>query len=272
MTAGQVPIAATPTTVTSSKALAGSGSGITTGPTSSTSGDIVTHTGTAGEIQDSGVTLTAIPAADIAVGSLANGMTATTQTSTDNSTKLATTAFTQAAIAGVGGAGLTRISQQVLGSPAATITFSSIPGTYTNLLLYIMGQSSSGSDDFVVMQLNSDTGAHYNISGIAMSGASTSNAFTTMAGTSAFVVNLKTSSGASVHPGTGNCVIYNYAGTTFNKQWTCNDTENKSTFMNTEFASGEWTGTPAAVTTILLKLNSGSNFVTGTAVTLYGVQ
>ena len=54
MTATQVPIAATATTVTSSKALAGSGSGITTGPTSATNGHCVQFTGTSGQIADSG--------------------------------------------------------------------------------------------------------------------------------------------------------------------------------------------------------------------------
>lgn len=54
MTTGQVPIAATSTTVTSSKALAGSGSGITTGPTTSTNLDCVEFSGTTGQIADSG--------------------------------------------------------------------------------------------------------------------------------------------------------------------------------------------------------------------------
>jgi len=61
MTAGQVPIAATATTITSSKALAGSGAGITTGPTSSTSGDLTRFTGTAGQIEDSGIAATNVP-------------------------------------------------------------------------------------------------------------------------------------------------------------------------------------------------------------------
>ena len=54
MTAGQVPIAATATTVTSSKALAGSGAGITTGPTSSTNLDCAQFSGTTGQIADAG--------------------------------------------------------------------------------------------------------------------------------------------------------------------------------------------------------------------------
>jgi hypothetical protein len=61
MTAGQVPIAATATTVTSSMALAGSGAGITTGPTSSTSGDLMSFTGTAGQAADSGIAASNVP-------------------------------------------------------------------------------------------------------------------------------------------------------------------------------------------------------------------
>jgi hypothetical protein len=55
MTAGQVPIAATASTVTSSKPLAGSGAGIVTGPISSTTaGDIVTYADAYGTMQDGG--------------------------------------------------------------------------------------------------------------------------------------------------------------------------------------------------------------------------
>ena len=55
MTAGQVPIAATASTVTSSKPLAGSGAGIVTGPTSATTaGHVVTYVDTVGTTQDGG--------------------------------------------------------------------------------------------------------------------------------------------------------------------------------------------------------------------------
>ena len=54
MTAGQVPIAATASTVTSSEALAGAGAAIVTGPASSTSGDAVIYTGTSGQQADAG--------------------------------------------------------------------------------------------------------------------------------------------------------------------------------------------------------------------------
>lgn len=52
MTSTQVAIAGSATTITSSKALAGSGAGITTGPTTSASGEFAVYTGTGGQIQD----------------------------------------------------------------------------------------------------------------------------------------------------------------------------------------------------------------------------
>lgn len=92
MTAGQVPIAATATTVTSSKPLAGSGAGVTTGPTSGTvAGDVTTYQGATGQTQDSGVALsaltrtiasgtTAMPTAAVAANSCSASATTATAT------------------------------------------------------------------------------------------------------------------------------------------------------------------------------------------------
>lgn len=56
MTTGQVAIAGSASTITSSKALAGSGAGITTGPASGViSGDLASLTGTGGQIADSSI-------------------------------------------------------------------------------------------------------------------------------------------------------------------------------------------------------------------------
>lgn len=55
MTGGQVPIAATATTITSSKALAGAGAGIVTGPTIATATHVPVYTSTTGGQVDSGI-------------------------------------------------------------------------------------------------------------------------------------------------------------------------------------------------------------------------
>lgn len=60
-TSGQALIAGSSSTATSSKALAGSGNGLTTGPVSGiTSADIVVFTGTGGQVADSGVALSSL--------------------------------------------------------------------------------------------------------------------------------------------------------------------------------------------------------------------
>ena len=67
------------------------GAGITTGPTSSTSGDIATFNGTSGKIQDSGTALAGL--APLASPTFTGNPVAPTQATSDNSTKLATTAY-----------------------------------------------------------------------------------------------------------------------------------------------------------------------------------
>lgn len=109
MTVGQVPIAATVSTVTSSKALSGSGAGITTGPTSATSGDIATFSGTTGQIQDSSTLLSSL--APTVSPAFTGTPTAPTASGGTNTTQLATTAFVQAAIAAAGtGSGIVTYS------------------------------------------------------------------------------------------------------------------------------------------------------------------
>jgi hypothetical protein len=60
MTASQVPIAATATTVTSSKAIAGSGAGLTSGPTTATATDVPVFTSTTGGLVDSGISVSSL--------------------------------------------------------------------------------------------------------------------------------------------------------------------------------------------------------------------
>jgi hypothetical protein len=144
MTAGQVPIAATATTVTSSKALAGAGAGITTGPVSGvTTLDLTEFTGTGGQIADSGVlaanvvtqtsngtsgqvcTYTGSNKVCVPATALPNGVTATTQTATDTSTDVSTDAFVATSIANA----IAAVNPAVAVLAAST---TSLTGTYAN--------------------------------------------------------------------------------------------------------------------------------------------
>lgn len=104
-TSGGVPYFNSSSTMASSAALAANalvlGGGAGAAPATTTTGTgVVTalgvNTGSAGAFQvnnASGAGLTSLTAANISAGALADGMTATTQASTDKSTKLATTAY-----------------------------------------------------------------------------------------------------------------------------------------------------------------------------------
>jgi hypothetical protein len=64
MTAGQVPVAGSSNTITGSKAVAGAGTALTTGPASgTTAGHLVTYADTAGTTQDSGVATSSLASA-----------------------------------------------------------------------------------------------------------------------------------------------------------------------------------------------------------------
>lgn len=68
---------------------------------------------------------TGLPAASVVAGALANGMTATTQTPGDNSTKIATTAFVAAA---GGGGGAVALVSTLTASNSATLAWTGLAG------------------------------------------------------------------------------------------------------------------------------------------------
>lgn len=69
------------------------------------------------------------------------------------------------------------IASNVLASASASITFSSIPQTYTDLVLSISGRSDSGGGtaDTVVLRFNSDSTSKYSDTYIQCNGAAVSS-------------------------------------------------------------------------------------------------
>lgn len=178
---------------------------------------------------------------------------------------------------GVGGGGaLTQISQYVeSGGGSATITFASIPGTYEDLILSLVGRSSAAATAVgVAAQFNNDTGAnydwqrHYVEDGNAVHGGSES-----INGTSARVGAFAGASMTANIPGVCELIIPAYARTTFDKltrhhsqYQTVVDATNPQ--LATEYGASRWDNV-AAITEIDLSLSSG-NFIDGTVATLWG--
>lgn len=181
---------------------------------------------------------------------------------------------TTAACGGGGGGGLTLISSQTLMAPATTVTFSSIPGTFNNLILYYDGRCDdvvNASDD-IYIQFNGDTGANYTRvfygqSTLApINGHSTSQAIGDVACAMAIA-------GAT---GSGTITIFNYANSIFLKNYSSRTTYTQSTLGSPSLVDAaigsNWNNTAAITDIVIGNLGSpSSNFIAGSIFTLYGL-
>lgn len=224
MTATQVPIAATATTVTSSKALAGSGTGITTGPITTTSGDCVEFSGTAGQIADNGSpcgsgsgavtsvtnsdgTLTISPTTGAVVASLALAH-ANTWTGNQTSAKwIASTGFDISGATTAGhylrNNGTDYVDSTIQSGDLPAIALS---GLATQTANTVVGNGTSGSASPTALTMPS------------CSGASNALTWTTSGGSTAFGCNTISGGGTPAYPltitgGVSGGVVYGSSST-----------------------------------------------------------
>jgi hypothetical protein len=151
----------------------------------------------------------------------------------------------------------------------ADITFSSIPSTYTDLILKISVSGANSSLDDLSVQYNSDTGSNYAYKELGGTGSAT------FSGTGTGTKNNTLLSGTASYANTFvNHEIYipNYAGS--NQKVISVDavTENNanSTYTQARLQAWKWTGT-AAITSIKL-FNASNNLVQHSTAYLYGVK
>lgn len=176
-----------------------------------------------------------------------------------------------------GSGGMTQISQTVLGSPAASVTFTSIPGTYSQLKILGLASSSSASTpyDTACMQVNSITSG-----GVYAWTDGTSNGTVGLQadhGVSAnywqvSYLSATTSSGPGSSfdidlPGYSSTSLYKSFTSHFGTMWT-----NSGATALSGFAGGSQDSFTSAITQVKLFPCSGANFVTGSTFTLYGLQ
>jgi hypothetical protein len=158
------------------------------------------------------------------------------------------------------------ISTTTLGSAAANITFSSIPGTYTDLRLVLVATGDvSAAGQAVLTRFNSDTGSNYSITRLSGNGTSATSARFTN------ITSIYTSfDGLSTTVPTLQIIdIFSYAGST-NKTCLISNNEDKNGSGYAEARVGLWRST-SAITTVAVIANSG-NFASGTTATLYGIK
>jgi hypothetical protein len=165
----------------------------------------------------------------------------------------------------------TPIATTTLGSAAASYTFSSIAGTYTDLVLIVQGRSTRTADEYSALQLrfNSDTGSNYSFTCLLGSGLTAASERGSNQ-TSMRVSRFDTSVSSNTSMGTSIVQIQNYSNSTTNKTTISRGSQAIEFFEVNAFAS-LWRNT-AAITSITLLTDTGENFAAGSTFTLYGIQ
>tara|TARA_R110000868_G_scaffold400297_1_gene674583 strand:- start:182 stop:676 length:495 start_codon:yes stop_codon:yes gene_type:complete len=152
------------------------------------------------------------------------------------------------------------ISSTTLGSSQTNLTFSSIPGTYTDLIIIYQAKSSTTGFD-AYMRFNADAGANYSATYASGNGSAGES------GRQANNTGILLDNYGAVFTTAFNMTrinVMNYANTT----------TYKTALMRSDYAAsgtdmivGMWRNT-AAITSITIV---GSSFATGSTFTLYGI-
>lgn len=170
--------------------------------------------------------------------------------------------------------GMVLIASQTLAAPAASVVFSTIPQTYTHLLLTIDGATTDAAlFGQLGIQFNGDTGANYDYESFSVTG-SASGANPQFAQTKLSSVILSGLTATANTSGSGVVWMMNYKNSAFFKNSRTNydrfETLGTTTTYGTGQISGLWRNT-AAITSITLFDQSGGNLGTGSSFTLYGI-
>ncbi len=162
----------------------------------------------------------------------------------------------------------TPIATNTLTSASASITFSSISATYTDLrLVVVTRQDNNASNDSLRLRFNSDSGTNYSRTNLTGDGTTAGTSRTVNDDEINIVNYIPGTSAASGLFAMTTIDILNYSNTTTNK--TCIiRTSNAS--AGTAVTVGLWRST-AAINSIFMRV-SGFNMAVGTTATLYGIK
>ena len=171
------------------------------------------------------------------------------------------------------GSTYTPIATTTLGSAQATVTFSSIAGTYTDLILVVNAATTHSESTFINMRYNSDSGSNYSFTELYGNGTTAASVRDTNR-TEAWLgpdVSISTVLGQSVTIGQ----VMNYSNTTTYKTHLgrSNRASSALDYFGTNAVVGLWRST-AAITSITVRNTRGGteyNFATGSTFTLYGI-
>ena len=165
----------------------------------------------------------------------------------------------------------TLISSVTVGAGgASSIDFTSIPATYTDLVVKLSSRVNAGSGGYqTYVRFNSDSGANYpwrNLLGTGSSALSQSDTADT-----GMRITMSVSSGDTANTfSNSELYIPNYAGSAYKSVSADGVSENNATGATADLAAGLWNST-SAITSINI-FASGASFVQYSTAYLYGIK
>jgi hypothetical protein len=159
------------------------------------------------------------------------------------------------------------ISKQTLATAATDIYFTSIPQTYTDLVLVM--NVGCASNTALGLRINSDSGNNYGSTSLEGDGTTArSDRYSTLS-YMRLGFNATFSSNTLIDQATIN--IFDYTNTTTNKAF-LNRVNSQSQGV-VHASVGRWLpATSAAITSINILNSNGVNFIVGSTFTLYGIK
>lgn len=158
----------------------------------------------------------------------------------------------------------TQIASTTLGSATATVTFSSIPSTYTDLVL-VMQPVTTAAGNTMYIQFNSIAGTSYSGTALLGNGTSASSNRRTNSGYGTISENVTSSATA----GNTTCIIniFNYANTTTFKTYLARGNNGNNGVVEAQVGLCSNTAAISSLTFLV----GGTTYAAGSTFNLYGI-
>ena len=159
------------------------------------------------------------------------------------------------------------IATTTLGSATATITFSSIPATYTDLRLVFVGNCVSASR-YLIYRFNSDSGTNYSMTSLGGDGAS---AYSLRRASDTYLFTNNYSGASTTVPQLVTTDIFSYAGST-NKTSLSTVSSDTNGAGVVDRSVGLWRSTSAITSITIYYGGALADIAAGSTATLYGIK
>lgn len=164
------------------------------------------------------------------------------------------------------------IASNTLSSSAASVTFSAIPGTYTDLVVKWSARSDGATtNEYSKIVLNSDIAANYSETYVRGTG-STADSGRYSSNDKWLFIPIDGANNTSSTFSNSEIYIPNYAGSTKKVAGSYSVREENAATANSIVGNAHLYQGTSAITSIQLTPNNGTNFVSGSSFFLYGIK